>query len=157
MGRSKAGFEFYDPGELVDGELEVVLYHTMHGDPARKRLPSYTFGMLVDGKPVGGLTLRIGYTELISRYSGHIGYRVAPEHRGHHYAERSCRLLLPLFKAHGIDPVWITCNPDNIPSRRTCERLGAVLVEIVDVPEDNEHYKRGDTRMCRYRIDLNLC
>ena len=36
--------------------------------------------------------------------------------------------------AHSLDRLWITCDPDNRASRTTCERLGAVLVEVVTVP-----------------------
>jgi predicted acetyltransferase len=79
---------------------------------------------------------------------------VYPFARGHHYAERACRLLLPLARRHGIQPLWITCNPDNFPSRRTCERLGAKLVEIVAVPPRDPLYLRGDHEKCRYRLDL---
>src|SRR5215204_4797163 len=73
---------------------------------------------------------------------------------GHRFAERSCRLILPLARRHGFDTLWITCNPDNVASRRTCERLGAELVGIVDVPPDNDVYERGSERKCRYRLAL---
>ncbi len=43
----------------------------------------------------------------------------------------------------------ITCNPENIASRRTCERLGAQLLETVAVPNDHVFYSRGDRFNCR--------
>jgi len=49
---------------------------------------------------------------------------------------------------------WITCNPDNAASRRTCELAGAVLVEIVDLPEDIDMYQEGERQKCRYRLEL---
>ena len=147
-------FRFLDPGPLSDGELDLVLVETKPGDPSREWLPGYLFEMRVGGRRAGGLNLRIGNTRKIAMYAGHIGYAVEPEHRGHHYAERACRLILPLAKAHGLETIWITCNPDNIPSRRTCERLAAELVEIVLLPEDDDQYQRGDREKCRYRLDL---
>ena len=144
-----------DPGPLNDGELELVLVETTPGDPSREWLPAYVFEMRVGGRKAGGLNLRIGNTPGIVLYGGHIGYNVEPEFRGNHYAERACRLLLPLAKAHGLDPLWITCNPDNIPSRRTCERLGAELVEIIPLPEDNDQYAEGEREKCRYRLRLD--
>ena len=48
----------------------------------------------------------------------------------------------------------ITTNPDNWASRRTCEIIGAEMVEIVDVPEYMEMYRQGDRQKCRYRLDL---
>jgi hypothetical protein len=46
---------------------------------------------------------------------------------------------------------FITCNPDNWPSRKTCEWIGATLVEIVDLPPENDQYKEGERQKCRYR------
>ena len=103
---------------------------------------------------VGGIGLRVGSTHAIEMYYGHFGYHVYPPARGHHYAERSCRLLLPLAARHGIKSLWITCNPDNYASRRTCEALGARLISIVPVPEGDPLFMRGEREKCRYRIDL---
>ena len=77
-----------------------------------------------------------------------------PPARGRRYAERSCRLLFPLARAHGIKTLWITCNPDNFASRRTCERLGMRLIDTVPVPDTDPLYARGDRVKCRYRIEL---
>lgn len=148
-------FRFIEPGRLVDGELELVVAQTTPGDPPRGWVPAYVFEMRVGGHKAGGLNLRVGNTRDLIMYGGHIGYGVDPDYRGHHYAERACRLLLPLAKAHGLNPLWITCSPDNAASRRTCERLGAELVEIVKLPKDCDMYKRGEREKCRYKIDLD--
>lgn len=147
-------FEFIDPGPLVDGELEVVVVTTTPGDPSRNWLPVYIFEMRVGGLRAGGLNLRVGNTEDIVTYCGNIGYSVQPEHRGNHYAERACRLILPLIRAHGFRTIWIGCDPQNVPSRRTCERLGAEMIEIVSVPENHNMYERGHKEVCRYRLEL---
>ncbi len=105
-------------------------------------------------KILGGISLRVGYTFEVEMYYGHIGYHVYPAARGRHYAERACRLLLPLAQRHGMRVLWITCNPDNYPSRRTCERLGSTLIGIVPIPRDNPLYARGSREKCRYRLEL---
>jgi predicted acetyltransferase len=152
----KTGFRFLDPGKLVDGDLELVLAHKSPADGAKNLVPAYIFDMshVPSGERMGGISLRVGDTNHVTHYAGHLGYGVAAEFRGHHYAARSCRLLLPLARAHDINPLWITCNPDNWASRRTCELAGATLVEIVDLPEHTDMYKRGERQKCRYRIDL---
>ena len=149
-------FKFLDPGSLVDRELELVVGGTFPGDSARGLVPAYRFDIRKLGNPQrrGYIDLRIGATEAIVMYGGQIGYRVEPPFRGHRYAARGCRLLFPLMRDHGINPVWITCNPDNLASRRTLELIGAEFVETVPVPRDNDMYKRGDHFKCRYRIDL---
>jgi tagatose 1,6-diphosphate aldolase len=106
------------------------------------------------GVIAGRIDLRVGDTEHLRYYAGQIGYGVEPLHRGHPYAARAVRLLMPLARRHGLAELWITCNPDNIASRRTCELAGAEFVEIVDLPPDNDMYRRGERQKCRYRLAL---
>ena len=142
--------------------LRAAPHGHQRGDAGRGRVPSYHFWMRLRAEngfvpPVlmaGGIGLRIGSTSDLEMYLGHLGYNVFPPARGRHLAERACRLLLPLARAHGMSMLWITCNPDNWASRRTCERLGAELVEIVPLPEKHPLYLRGERHKCRYRIDL---
>lgn len=130
------------------------------GDPSRQRYAGYHFWMKLRPEfdpPVpfaGGLSLRVGREFELKMYLGHVGYHVFPPARGNHYAERSVRLMFPLARRHGMDEMWITVNPENVASRRTCERLGARLIETVDLPPDNLLYQRGDRRKCRYLLRL---
>lgn len=146
---------FIQPGELQDRELILVLDRYLKADPEREWLPVYHFNMLCEGKVAGRINLRVGNPDRIILYRGHIGYAVNPENRGRRFAARSVKLLLPLAAIHGLNPIWITCNPDNIASRRTCELAGADLVEIIDVPPDEETYKRGIFQKCRYRLSTD--
>ncbi|HVT89597.1 MAG TPA: GNAT family N-acetyltransferase [Tepidisphaeraceae bacterium] len=131
-------------------------------DSDRRWVPSYHFWMRlhpISGvePPVqiaGGINLRVGDNEDLHMYAGHIGYNVYPPARGRHYAERACRLLFTVARMHRMKRIWITCNPDNWPSRRTCERLGGTLVGIVPVPPEHPLYLRGEHEKCRYWIDL---
>jgi tagatose 1,6-diphosphate aldolase len=150
---------FRDPGRLIDDDLELVLQARYAADRVRGWAPMYRFEMrsVPGNERMGIIDLRIANTDWVCRYAGHIGYRVESPYRGHRYAARSCRLLLPLAKAHGLNPLWITCNPDNIASRKTCEIVGARLVEIVDVPPGTDLYLRGEVTKCRYRLDLLEC
>ncbi|MFT3785658.1 MAG: GNAT family N-acetyltransferase [Tepidisphaeraceae bacterium] len=129
-------------------------------NPGQGRCAMYTFWMRLRPQfspPVemaGSISLRIGDTEDLRRYMGHIGYGVYPPAHGNHLAERTCRLVLPLAKRHGMSELWITVNPDNWPSRRTCERLGADMIEVVDLPTTHPLYHRGDRQKCRYRLRI---
>ena len=89
------------------------------------------------------INLWVGSTSHIERYAGHIGYGVHEEFRGRRYAARSVMLLLPLARRLGLDPLWITCDPENLASRRSLELAGAEFIEIVDVPEDCGMRKYG--------------
>jgi tagatose 1,6-diphosphate aldolase len=109
---------------------------------------------LDSGQRVGEINLRIGSNPHIERYAGHIGYTIDPAHRGHRYAARAVRLLIPLAQQHGINPLWLTSDPDNLASRRCCELAGAHFVEIVEVPNSCIIHRSSHPRKCRYRLDL---
>lgn len=159
-------FRFLDPGVLVDGDLQLRLHGTLQNDARRGIVPEYIFDMVrtpgqdgLDGPNLpdtvmGRLSLRIGHTEHIEKYAGHIGYSVDPPYRGRRLAARSCLLILPLARAHGINPLWITCNPENVASRRTCEIIGSTLVETVPIPPSDSLYRWDTKWKCRYRVDL---
>lgn len=105
------------------------------------------------GAEVGLINLRTRSTPHVELYAGQIGYGVHEEHRGHHYAARSVKLLLSLARRLGLDPLWITCDPENRASRRSLELAGAEFVEIVNVPPDCDILKYGNRpRKCRYRL-----
>ena len=149
-------FEWLNPGELVDRDLKLILIEKAPGKAKYEYVPAYIFEMQKTDtlQKMGRINLRVGNTEHITMYAGHIGYNVYSQFRGNRYAARSCRLLFPLAKHHGLNPLWITCNPENIASKRTLEIAGGTFVEIVDVPEDNEIYKKGDLKKCRFRFDI---
>jgi len=133
-------------------------------DPARGVVPTYTFWLRVTNPNLfstrpghsiaGSASLRIAHTPNIELYLGHIGYHVFPISRGHRYAARACALLLGVARRHHFKTLWITCNPENHASRRTCEVLGAQWVGTVTLPRDNLLYSQGDREKCRYRLDL---
>lgn len=146
--------DLLDVRPLVDGELELHLVERTLGDPPRQRVPAYRFDIVVGRAKAGSISLRVGSGSFIEQYAGHIGYGVDYEFRGHHYAARACRLLFSLARHHELTTLWITCNPENVASRRTCELIGGELVDIVDVPIETDMYKEGDRQKCRYRVRL---
>jgi predicted acetyltransferase len=144
-----------DVPPLRDEGLELVLIRRSSADARCSWAPAYHFEMRVpDGEVAGWIDLRVGDSEDILLYNGHIGYTVREQYRGHRYAARACRLLFDVARRHGFSELWITCNPENTASRRTCEIAGGELIEIVDLPSDNELYRRGERQKCRYRIAL---
>lgn len=149
-------FRFNDYPTLTDGEIEVVVRQKLAEDDEEGLIPSYECDVrLPDGsEPAGSVSLRIGTTPHILRYLGHIGYSIRKAYRGHHYAAKACRLVRRIAVDHGLKTLWITCNPENYPSRRTCELLGCEFVEIVNIPENTALYYNGERRKCRYRWDL---
>ena len=80
---------------------------------------------------------------------GHIGFSVVPWKRGRGYATRALALLLPEARTRGLPHVELTTEPDNLPSQRTIEKNGGVLVERF---EKAPAYGGGAS--LRYRIEL---
>ena len=85
------------------------------------------------GQIAGEIALRIGEGESLY-YLGHIGYHIDPPFRGQNGALRACRMCIPVLKQMGMRSFVITTDEDNVPSIRTCEKLGCVLESTVDVP-----------------------
>jgi hypothetical protein len=137
---------FIEPGPLRDGDLELRLARCAPFDPVTGYVPTYHFDMidLAGGDVAGKISLRLGDSDFLTHFGGQISYGVSPAFRGRRRAARACRLLFPLASSHGVNPLWITCNPDNIASRLTCERAGGVLAGIVDLPADCDMYAEGE-------------
>lgn len=146
---------FLDTDFLVSDEIQLCLQQTVDGNIEKGWVPAYHFAICdKQGREMGTCDLRIGHN-LGTYYGGNIGYRVHEEYRGHYYAGKACLLLFQLAKKHNMDYLIITCNPDNYASRRTCEYVGCHLVEIVELPEDNNmRLENGETEKCIYRIEL---
>jgi predicted acetyltransferase len=107
-------------------------------------VPYYVFHIMCakTGRRAGEIHLRAGNTGHLRLYGGHVAYGIHPEFRGNHFAARALRRLMPLARRHGLPELWITCNPENVASRRTCVLAGAELIEIVDLAAACGHVSR---------------
>lgn len=147
-------FAFYDVEFMTDGEILLMLDKKVEGNREQAWLPSYHYTICDKaGHKMGACDLRVGYSRRLY-FGGHIGYRVEEPYQGHHYAGKACLLLFRLAKRHGMDYLIITCNPENMPSRKTCEYAGGALQKIVDLPEDNDMRLEGETRKCIYEFSI---
>ncbi|HEY8364569.1 MAG TPA: GNAT family N-acetyltransferase [Haloplasmataceae bacterium] len=102
---------------------------------------------------MGFIDIRIGHNKN-TYYGGNIGYTIYEPFRGHHYAAKACNIIKQIAIYHNMTKLYITCNPDNIPSRKTCEKLGLEFKGIIDLPEDNEMYLEGEKQKCLFEWKL---
>lgn len=143
---------FIDTGFLKNDEIQLKLEKTVEGNVEKDWVPAYHFAICnKEGTKMGVCDLRIGHNDKLY-YGGNIGYSIDKEYRGSHYAGKACYLLFELAKKHNLEYVIITCNPDNIASRKTCEYAGGELLEVVELPEDSDMRERGETQ----NASLNL-
>lgn len=57
---------------------------------------------------------------------GDVGYVIYPKYRGHNYAYKALILLSQHLNEFGIEDFWITCNIDNVSSKKTIEKYTQV-------------------------------
>jgi tagatose 1,6-diphosphate aldolase len=145
---------FYDVSDLKDSEIFLKLTRTCDAQPEKRWLPAYYFEIcLLDGTRAGSCDLRIGHNEK-TYIGGNIGYGVDEAYRGHRYAAKACRLAFKQARKHGMKHLFITCVPENAASARTCELAGGKLLEVADIPEDNEMYTEGKRQVKVYRFEI---
>ena len=135
----------------TDGVIDLFPINLYPPDDSMGFGECYDFIISPHGKrrEAGQVSLRLGESAGVY-YFGHIGYHVDPPYRGQHFAERACRLLMPLIETVGKTSVVITCDPDNAPSRRTIERLGCEYECTVPVPPDLQRRWELSPMKCRY-------
>ena len=84
-----------------------------------------TYLWYVDGAIfLGRLSIRHRLTQWLQDYGGHIGYDVRPSARRHGHATEMLRQALPWCRKLRIDPALVTCDLDNVASRKVIERAG---------------------------------
>ena len=82
---------------------------------------------------VGAVNIRHYLNENLLFDGGHIGDGVRPSERRKGYATKIISLALEECKKLGIDKVLITCNKDNIGSKKSIINNGGVLEnEVID-------------------------
>ena len=93
-----------------------------------------------DGRLVGMIDIRHRLNEYLLRFGGHIGYSVRPSERRKGYAGQMLRLALEQCASYSLKRVLITCDSENIASRKTILRAGGQLEN--EVPEDGRLTQR---------------
>ena len=145
--------------QFSDGVIDLAPIYLEEPDSDMGFGEIYDYIILPHGirREAGRISLRLGESPCVY-YFGHIGYHVDLPYRGRHYARRACALLRPVIEAAGKSSVVITTDPDNLPSRRTCEGLGCTLERVVQVPESIRGRWIISEVKCRYiwRMDASL-
>ena len=144
-------YRFFRRPEYTDGVIDLI---PVREAPASRELGfghERVWRVAEHGNPreIGRINYRDGESRGVYFY-GHIGYHIDPPWRGHHYAERACRLIREEALRSGKSSVVITCDPDNAASRKTCRALGCVWESEVPVDEDLQRKFDISARKERY-------
>ena len=97
------------------------------------RAPIADFWLIDNGEFVGRLNLRYELDADLLKFGGHIGYEVRPSRRKQGYGTRMLHLGLEIAKAAGIHNVLVTCDENNIGSKKIIEHNGGQFENAVHI------------------------
>lgn len=101
----------------------------------------------LDGKIVGRSSIRHELTEYLFNIGGNIGYAVATAYRNQGIATEILKQSLIYCKdVLHLKKVLVTCDEDNIGSRKTIEKNGGIF--------DNHFVSESNAKTRRYWINL---
>lgn len=105
-------------------------------------VPSTTY-ILIDDEDnyVGIFNLRHCLNDFLENGPGHVGYAISKNYRRRGYATKGLELILKKAKLKGIDSVYLSCNKDNIASRKTIEKCKGV-------------YRKETEKLYLFKIDI---
>lgn len=138
------------PQVLQSGPVQLHFDKAVPGDESRGLVPFFHFKIQGQaGTVVGHLNFRVGDTPHVTLCAGHVGFEILPEFRGHAYSYHACHAIAPWIRRY-YKEVVLTADPANGASRRIIEKLGADLLEEIEVPTVDPAYSGGARRKCRY-------
>jgi predicted acetyltransferase len=90
-------------------------------------VPSTTLWWIEGEEYLGRLAIRHRLTPALLEAGGHIGYDVRASVRRRGHATAMLAAGLPVAHRLGIDPALITCEANNVASRRVIEHNGGIF------------------------------
>ena len=105
-------------------------------------VPQTLYWLWIEDKVVGMGKLRHHLNDNLRKKGGHAAYAVRKTKKKKGYGKLILRELIKKAKGKGIDRLLLTCDSDNIASRKIIEANNGILEEI----EDEE---------CKYWIDVD--
>jgi len=128
---SALGFEagrFAERWNSVEGFSDFVDYLIASGDPevppADGWVKQTTFWFVDGDRYLGSIRVRHSLNEMLLEEGGHIGYDVRPTARRRGYATQMLAGVLPFAHSLAISSALVTCDTENVASRRVIERCG---------------------------------
>ena len=124
----------------------------------RSRYQDRVYWLVDDGHYLGQTSIRPELeTRYLITYGGHVGYSIRPRRRRRGYGRRILELALHRCRELGLERVLVTCDEDNLASRRIIEANGGLFESdmVMDArTARSEGRGGGRIRKRRYWIEL---
>ena len=139
-----AVFDEYPDGKIVDnfsqskltGNFEQFLESLKNESEGKNLSEGYvpqTVYWLVDGdRFIGRVGIRHILNDKLLKEGGHIGYSIRPSERKKGYGTLALKLALPKAREIGIEKALLTCNFDNLASKKIIEKNGGILENQIE-------------------------
>ncbi|MGT2811184.1 GNAT family N-acetyltransferase [Streptococcus minor] len=90
----------------------------------------------------------------LARVGGHIGYITSPKFRRQGIMTSLLHFAFEQYQDKGIESVLITAHADNLPSRKTIEKVGGQLETIIRLEDDFPDPRMAGQKLARYWVQL---
>jgi len=150
--------EFHSEGRLLDYDVHRLRRNfanylrttqnqkdPQHTGPGR--VPTTDFWLIDDDRVIGRLSLRHELNDFLLKVAGHIGYVIRPSLRCRGYGKEILHLGLEQARHIGLKRVLVTCDENNIGSKKVIESNGGKFENAVVVDG-------SPIRKLRYWIDV---
>lgn len=131
-----------DQNTVEDWLHEIDLLENEETCPEGKVCSSTYLAVRVDDNRIVGIIDFRHHIDhpILGLWGGHIGYSVRPSERRKGYAKEMLKQILQKCREHGLSKVMVTCDENNIASKKTIISNGGIFEK--DVLVDGETTKR---------------
>lgn len=110
-------------------ELDINAENSIPGRPFR------TYWLVDGDEYIGRVQLKLKPTARWPNIKSNVYYEIRPSLRGRGYGGKALRLVLLKARLAGLKKVTMTCDSQNIPSKKIIEQSKAILVRKERVPD----------------------
>jgi predicted acetyltransferase len=130
----------------IDSYIQRCMDHEQGKNLPDYWVPATTYWLIDNDEFVGHVNIRHKLNDQLEKIGGHIGYAIRPSKRKKGYGTKILESALSKAKERGFPKVMVTCDTDNIASRKIIEKHGGKLID--------SNPKEDGTPVNRYWITL---
>jgi predicted acetyltransferase len=121
-----------DPAEFAEYVRGLIGQRFEETPRPAGHVPGTTLWWIDGSEFLGRLAIRHRLTPALERKGGHIGYDVRPSARRKGHATAMLNAALPRARELGIQRALITCDTDNVGSRKVIVKNGGEFIDEID-------------------------